>query len=71
MGMEMEALGPERIEKLKTTDYRTKKAYVPFATLRLRNLDTLAKKGTLSSDEVTKLKAWRCKSFICLIYLLP
>lgn len=71
MRMEMEALGPARIEKLRTTDYRTKKPYVPFATLRLRRLDALAKNGSLSSDEVTKLKAWRCKSFIYLVYPLP
>lgn len=71
MRMEMEALGPARIEKLKTTDYRTRKPYVPFATLRLRRLDALAKNGSLSSDEVTKLKAWRCKSFNYLLYPLP
>lgn len=71
MRMELEALGPERIEKIKTTDYNTRKPYVPFATLRLRKLDVLAKKGNLSSDEVTKLKAWRCESFIYLFYPLP
>ena len=61
-----EALGPARIEKLLTTSYKTKKPYVPGATLRLQDLRNVTEKGSLTSEEVSKVKAWRCK---CIYHL--
>lgn len=52
--MEADALGPERIEKIKTTDHRDKRKYIPFATLRLQELDALVKKGSTTSKGGTK-----------------
>ena len=59
--MQREALVPQRIEKISTTDFKDKSPYVPGATLRLRDVDELAKQGSLTSKEVEKVKVWRCK----------
>lgn len=64
--MQREALVPQRIEKISTTDYKDKRPYVPGATLRLRDVDTLAKQGALKSEEVDRVKGWRCRCLICL-----
>ena len=59
--MQREALVPQRIEKISTTDFKDKSPYVPGATLRLRDIETLAKQGTLKSEDVDRVKGWRCK----------
>lgn len=63
MYMEMEALNPKRIERISTTDFLDPSPYVPFATLRLRDLDELEKEGLLTSEEVVMVKEWRCEAF--------
>ena len=64
MFMEMEALGPDRIKRISTTDYKTKSTYVPGATLRLRDLKNLENKGSLTADQIEGVKEWRCKCLI-------
>lgn len=64
MYMEMEALNPKRIERISTTDFLDSSPYVPFATLRLRDLDELEKEGSLTAEEVAMVKEWRCKAFL-------
>ncbi|KAL9133535.1 MAG: hypothetical protein Q9175_005282 [Cornicularia normoerica] len=57
--LQMDALGPARIQKLITTCYKSKAPYVPGATLRLRDLAYLTENGFLTPDEAVKVKAWR------------
>lgn len=64
--LQMEALGPARIQKLITTCYKSKAPYVPGATLRVRDLAYLTENGFLTPDEAVKVKAWRSK---CAIFL--
>ena len=59
--MQREALVPQRIERISTTDYKDKTAYVPGATLRLRDVDELAEQGSLKSEDVERVKEWRCR----------
>ena len=64
IAMQMDALGPVRLKKLSTTCYKSQAAYVPGATLRLRDLGSLIKQGWLTSEEVGEVKAWRDKSVV-------
>lgn len=63
MYMEMEALHPKRIERISTTDLIDPSPYVPFKTLRLRDLEESEKEGILTSEELVMVKEWRCKVF--------
>ena len=60
--MEMEALGPQRLAKMRTADRKSKGPYIEGATLRLKDIDNLAKQGHMTSEEVQKVQGWRCKS---------
>ena len=55
---------PRRIERVSTTTSHDQSSYVPGATLRLRDVDELAKQGSLTSKEVERVKEWRCKFVI-------
>ena len=60
--MEMEALGPQRTEKMRTTDSKYRGPYIEGATLRLKNLNDVARTEPVNSEELQKLNTWRCKS---------
>ena len=56
--LQVEALKPQRQVKVRTAGFKTKKPYVPGASLRLWGLTTLANKGFLTSMKVEKVGGW-------------
>ena len=59
--IQMEDLGPHRNDRISTTSYGKKTAFVEGATLRLKKIEHLANGGFLTYEQVEKVELWRCK----------